>query len=335
MENRRISAPFKKFFKSKIGSWAILALLALTFTAYNYFVLSKGGASGRIAPDGTLHARFFDVGQGDATLLLMPDGSDVLVDGGPDQGIVPKLKRSLPRDDRVIELVVLTHPHLDHLYGLLEVLKNYQIKEVLITGVNHSTGSYREWERMLKEKNIKTIIASAPNIFRFGGAEIKILAPDKDLQKPRIAKDLPGEGGGLNDTSVVLLVDYGENEILLMGDAGEEIEKKIMDKFDLRADILRVGHHGSKYSSGWEFVKEVSPAYAIISSGKGNKYGHPHYRTLRTLSRAAAAIYRTDTDGTITAHGDGNKWEIISENNNSRSCTNKNFVLKWLQNCNN
>ncbi|MBI2099239.1 MBL fold metallo-hydrolase [Candidatus Uhrbacteria bacterium] len=328
MDDRRIK--LKKFFKSKIGSWAILAVLALSLTAYNYFVLGADEASGRIISDGTLYARFFDVGQGDATLLVMPDGSDVLVDGGPDGGIVPKLKRTLPGNDRVIELVVLTHPHLDHLYGLLEILKNYQVKEVLTAGVRHDTISYKEWERALKEENIKITAAAVPEVFNFGGAEIKVLAPEQDLGNSRIVRDLPGEGGGLNDTSIVLLVDYGENEILLMGDAGEEIEKKIMDKFDLRADILKVGHHGSKYSSGAEFVKEVSPAYAVISSGAGNKYGHPHFRTLRTLSRAAAAVYRTDTDGTVTAHGDGRTWEVWPENARSAPCKIKIPVLKWL-----
>lgn len=283
-----------------------------------------------IRENGNLYVRFFDVGQGDAALIVAPDGSDILIDGGPDGRIVEHLGRALLPTDRTLELVVLTHPHADHMVGLIEVFEHYKVGAVMMTGVNHSSTAYKEFLQKIKNKGIEVIYPKKGEKRIYGGAELQVLAPNENWENKKIIRDNLGEGGGLNETSIILLLDYADSEVLFMGDVGVETEKNIIRDMDIEADILKVGHHGSKYSTSAEFIAEIKPEYAIISSGAGNKYGHPHYRVLRTLSRAQVKIWRTDMDGSITAIGDGKNWEVQSSNQRESSCKIKIPVLAWL-----
>ncbi len=301
-------------------------VLVIIFGAYRArFLPLSGFTSGQKG----LRVNFFDVGQGDAALIRAPDGSDILIDGGPDGRIVEYLGRQLPPTDRTLELVVLTHPHADHLTGFLEVLRHYKVEKIMATGINYSSAVNREWLTQIKNKNIPVIDAKFSDVTSYGGAELRVLSPKEDLHKVKINHDSPGEGGGLNESSVVLLLDYGETEILFMGDAGALTEKEIMEKTDTKTDILKVGHHGSKYSTTSEFLEEINPRYAVISAGAGNKYGHPHYRTLRTLSLHGVRIFRTDLDGSIEAFSDGDE-PIVYPSSEPPACVKKNFMLRFL-----
>lgn len=322
----------KKVLKSSLGSWIILMLVMLAVVFFLSGITDRGHFE-RVKKDGRLHVLFFDVGQGDSELLVMPDGTDVLIDGGPDGGIAELLGRSLPPSDRTIEMVILTHPHADHLAGLLEVLKRYKVLKILATRVGNKGYIYNEWNSQIKENNIPVDYAEAGEEFAYGGAVLKVLSPDKKFERS-VSPVLQGADSDVNDTSVILRLDFGAKSFLFMGDAGTEIEKRLLeDRKDVDVDILKTGHHGSKYSSGYEFIKKVSPSDAVISSGAGNSYGHPSYKTLRVLGLEGSHIWRTDTVGTVFAVSDGRTLDIRAEREPRPSCEGKPFVLRFILQC--
>lgn len=254
---------------------------------------------------GELKVAFLDVGQGDAELVITPDKSKILIDGGPDERVLGELAAELPFYDRELDLVVLTHPHADHLDGLLSVLERYAVKKVLMTGVIHTAPNYIKFLEELKKKNIPVEIAVSGKRFKFGEATLEILWPEKDLSGERISGGV-NEGGGLNDTSIVAQLIYGKNGFLFMGDAGTEVEAALLlsSKIQLRGDVIKIGHHGSTTASSEQFLGILKPEYAVISAGKNNRYGHPSLRTIRKLERVGAKIYQTFEDGRIIIKAD-------------------------------
>lgn len=253
---------------------------------------------------------FFDVGQGDAALIRAPNGDDVLVDGGPNKKIVSKLGRVLPFYDRTIEIVILTHPHADHLAGLISVLEQYKVERVIISGADHDTALYKKWLNVLKEKGITPEILSAGETIVLGETKMEILAPWEDWRGRKEAKDRVQDGGGLNDASIILKACFKIRCALFMGDASSAIEEGLIAReADLKSDLLKVGHHGSKYSTSEEFLRAVAPQAAVISSGKNN-YGHPSPLILNRLKRLGVQIWRADTNGDIVFETNGQNFEI-------------------------
>ncbi|NMB48061.1 MBL fold metallo-hydrolase [Candidatus Kuenenbacteria bacterium] len=252
---------------------------------------------------------FLDVGQGDAILIETPSGQQILLDGGEGQVVLEKLRQYLPIIDRTIELMILSHPHSDHLDGLVEVLKRYTVKEVWLTGVAHTSSSYLEFLNLIKDKNIlvKNIFACTTTPVAGCSEEItfedkvkfKVLWPRENLTAKRV-KDL-------NNTSLVLKLIYSDNSWLLTGDLDEAAEKILIANSpeDLEADILKVAHHGSSSATSEELLKLVSPAEALISVGADNDYGHPSLRIINRLKRAGVNIWRTDEKGDMVTTGDG------------------------------
>lgn len=250
---------------------------------------------------GILEVDFLDVGQGDSILIKAPDNFDILIDGGPDSSVLNELGRNLPFYDRDIELMILTHPHSDHVAGLVEVLKRYEVKKVLYTGALHTSPDYLEWLRLIKEKNIPMEIVKAGDSFQFGASlSLDILYPFEELTNQKVKE--------LNDSSIVSRLVYGQTSFLLMGDAPAEVEEQLLNSEltgQLQSDVLKVGHHGSRYSSSPEFLTAVKPQYAVIQVSKDNKFGHPHLSTLRKLENLGIKILRTDLDGEIKIESDG------------------------------
>jgi len=265
---------------------------------------------------GELKVAFLDVGQGDAELIITPDKSKILIDGGPNERVLGELAAELPFYDRELDLVILTHPHADHLDGLLAVLERYKVKKVLISGVIHTTDNYVKFLEVLKNKNIPVEVAVAGKRFKFGEAYLEVLWPEKDLSGERISGGA-NESGGLNDTSIVARLDFGKSSFLFVGDAGVEVETRLVASSrnnietqnfaSLRADVLKVGHHGSTTASSEEFLSAVAPEYAVISAGKNNRYGHPSLRTVRKLERVGAKTLITYQDGRIIFASDGER----------------------------
>lgn len=248
-----------------------------------------------------LKVYFFDVGQGDSALIKTPDRQKILIDGGPSGAVVEKLGQNLPFYDKTINLMILTHPHADHLDGLVEVLKRYEVKKILATGAINSTPDYLAWLEEIKKENVPMEIAKAGQMIDFGdGSKIEILSPAEDFSGK--------QPDNLNNTSIVCKLIFGETSFLFTGDAEKEVEDiLIAGGADLKADVLKVGHHGSKNSTSQEFLEAVKPKFAVISVGKKNTFGHPNAGTLSRLEKLGAEIFRTDRGGDIIISSDGQK----------------------------
>lgn len=243
-----------------------------------------------------------DVGQGDAILIRTPFKQNILIDGGPDKGVVRGIDRHLPFWRRKIDLMILTHPDADHVTGLVEVLERYPVARVMGTGVVHTLPAYIEWLEIIKEEGIPFEIAWARMTVELGDdLRMEILWPVDDYTGTNVEDN--------NKTSIVVKLVYGDTSFLLMGDATVEVEASLLVQsvFSLAADVLKVGHHGSKDSTSLEFVKLVKPEYAVISVGKDNRFGHPSRRVTKNLDEVGAVILRTDEVGDVLFRSDGTK----------------------------
>ncbi len=264
-------------------------------------------------PDGRLHLWVLDVGQGDAILLRTPRGNTALIDGGP--GATPLLNgvgKELPFWQRNLNLVVLTHPHDDHLTGLVDLLGRYRVDEVVETAFTPTTRTQEEWLRTLKDRAVAVHYARSGEEISFQGEpdlSLRVLSP----ATPDAAAEL--KGGGLNNTSIVMKLSYGRENILLEGDAQVEAEGEMVrrETSELPAQVLKVGHHGSSTSSSAPFLSQVQPQVAIISVGAGNSYGHPTSQTLQALQKAGAKVLRTDLNGAIEIIADKSQMWVRSE----------------------
>lgn len=267
--------------------------LAMLFLLIGYTVYSQQDRQ-------NLEVDFLDVGQGDAILIKTPFEQNVLIDGGPDNKVLAELGSHLAFFDKELDLVILTHPHSDHVDGLVEVLRRYKVDKVMMTGVVNTAPDYMAFLDEIKKQNIPVEIAKAPDDIVLGeGLDLKILYPLSDLSGKEVED--------LNNSSIVAKLTYKNNTFLLTGDAGEIVELElIQNNIDLKSELLKVGHHGSKYASSLDFLKKVNPQYAIIQVGKDNDFGHPHLRALDNLQKIGAEIWRTDLQGTIIAISDGN-----------------------------
>ncbi len=269
---------------------------AIFLRIWTVTVLSLGVGSffaWRELPLGEFKMWFLDVGQGDSVLIQTAENHQILVDGGDGERIIEELSAVMPFFDRSLDMIVLTHPHEDHVGGLVEVLKKYRVENVLLTGVNNRSGIYNEFLNEIIEDDVEFFIADQLMDFRFGEVLLDVLYPFE----PLLLEDFDN----LNNSSVVIMVHNEEERILLTGDIEEEIEDALLAKrVDLRADVLKLGHHGSKTSSSLKFLAKVRPKKAVIQVGAGNSYGHPDERVLQNLEAVGVKeISRTDLDGRI------------------------------------
>lgn len=240
-----------------------------------------------------LRVYFLDIDQGDATLIVSPENQKILIDGGPHSNVLSRLGEILPFYDKEIDLVILTHPHADHLDGLVEILKRYNVKNVLLAPVFYKTAAYLEFLETIHKKKINFISAENKTDFRFGeNLKIDIIFP---LQKTEFM-----EFKNLNNASVCLKLSFGDNTFLFTGDAEENVETILLkSKQDLKADIFQAGHHGSNTSNTSNFLKSINPRLVVISSGKENKFNHPAPETLQKLSKLKINVLNTQIDGTV------------------------------------
>ncbi|MBP6866495.1 MAG: MBL fold metallo-hydrolase [Candidatus Pacebacteria bacterium] len=239
-----------------------------------------------------------DVGQGDALFVESPTGIQILIDGGPKNAVLQELPKVMPFWDRTLDAVIITNPDADHISGFTEVLKLYKVGAIFEPGTYNSSKLYKSISSEVKNQNIPDVLLRrGMNLGLGGGAYIEVLFPDRDVSE-----------WSPNDGSAVMRLVYGDNSIMLTGDATEKTESIVLaenQKENLDSDILKVGHHGSRTSTSPEFVEAVSPKYGLISSGEGNSYGHPHKETLDTLASFGTKILRTDQSGTIVMKSDG------------------------------
>jgi len=241
---------------------------------------------------------FIDVGQGDAALIRTTQGQNILIDGGPDKGIIYKLDQYIPFNRRVIDLMILTHPDPDHLNGLIEVIKRYQVRRFIFNGVDDDSPNYYQFLKKIEEKKITLEVVWQGKKIDFFGGYLEFLYPLESLANKRFKND--------NEASLVFKLIVGRARVLFMGDANKKVEAELLKKnFDLKSDILKVGHHGSNDSTGYDFLAKVRPVYAVISVSSNNKYGHPNLRVLKNLEMVDSQILQTSQQGDIIFEIDG------------------------------
>lgn len=251
---------------------------------------------------GIVTVTYLDVGQGDSILIQTPTDNTILIDGGPDSSVLSTIGRQLPFYDHTIDLVILTHAHSDHVAGLVDVLKRYEVQSVLFSSVEHSSPDYLEWKELLSENGIQSLFPIAGQVFLFGEVRLEVLYPFEDL-----SNDPPED---LNETSIVTRLEYQDTSFLFTGDAPVEVEEQLLHAYPgstLDSDVLKVGHHGSKYSSSLEFLRSVDADAAIIQVGEGNSFDHPHRLILRRLQGLGIPVLRNDLVGDIEMKSDGKK----------------------------
>src|SRR3989344_656095 len=238
-----------------------------------------------------LKVAFLDVGQGDAIFVEAPNGNQILIDGGSNKAVLRELSKQMPFYDRTVDGIILTHPHLDHYGGLVDVLDNYKINLEMDSGNNNpESKGFDIYARKLEEEKAKRIFAKK-------GMRVNL---DKGLYLDILLPVINKKGMSAHDEMVVARLVYGNNSFLLTGDMEDNLESFLLSfGGSIKSDVLKVGHHGSKTSTSEKFLGLVNPGLAIISAGKNNKYGHPHKEVTNRLSVFEIPILRTDEKGAI------------------------------------
>lgn len=315
---------------SRRGGGCALALLIIfvlgaVFVWYKFF---RKEEAPRPAPSGgELRVEMLDVGQGDSILIISPEGKVVLVDAG-DTGrgkvVLADLKEA---GVEAIDLFIATHAHADHIGAADEVMKAIPVRNVLDSGVQSeargddsntnrraastrrsvvlpTTKAYQDYLAAIEARGAQFTRAEPGQTFQLGGgAVITVLAPSQ----PLFTDDELRSGGNVpNANSVVVRLDYGDFSMILTGDAEAQTEARIMRAGgDVRARVLKIGHHGSRYATSEDFLRRVKPEIALISDGEANRYGHPNQEVLDRLRAANVRVYRTDLQGDITITTNG------------------------------
>ncbi|MCC8161972.1 MAG: MBL fold metallo-hydrolase [Lachnospiraceae bacterium] len=256
------------------------------------FITINTGSETSTAVTEELTVHFIDVGQGDCTLITQGDHA-MLIDAGDNtegENVVSYLDY-MGIDE--LDYLVLTHPDADHIGGADVVLYHIDCETVLTPDREADTKSWSEVVEAMSEKGLEAVHPQPGDSYALGEASFTVLGPLQDYEDS-------------NDCSIVLRLTHGDNAFLFTGDAEENAEAEILASgYTLSADVLKVGHHGSRSSTGDEFLAAVSPSCAVISCGEENDYGHPHAATLNKLRTSGVSLYRTDEQGTITVTSDG------------------------------
>jgi len=269
-------------------------------------------------PDDKLHITVCDVGQGDGILISWKN-YQMLMDGGPDSSILHCLGKQMGFWDRTIELVVLSHPQADHMTGLIEVFERYEVKKMLVGNVVNDTAQFWKLRELVIAEGTEVYEPIQGKRLKFGEVELEVLWP---AEKGENSLAWKGEGNekrekvlgihddksDVNEISIVLQGSFGKFDFLLTGDIDKQTEKMLMalDMIE-EVELLKIAHHGSKYSSSEEFLEIVKPEMAVISVGK-NSFGHPTKEVLGLLGKVGAEVLRTDEKGMIEILSDGEKW---------------------------
>lgn len=258
---------------------------------------------------GEVVVSFLDVGQGDS-ILIQSSECNVLIDGG-EKGNAPYIEKCLDENNiNSLDYIIGTHPHSDHIGALPTIINDCNVECVILPETDDSdTPTTKIYESLLTaiyNKGLKITPAKVGTTYDLGNATLEIIAPNSE------------DYSDLNDYSIVSILTHGDNKFLFTGDASDKSESEMIENNLLEdVDVLKVGHHGSDTASSQEFIEVIQPEYAVISCGEGNKYNHPHEKTLDTLQSVMpkVEVYRTDLDGTIEMVSNGVDIDITYENN--------------------
>lgn len=310
MARRKQKSGIKKAFS------AIITIIVLLFAAWQIIPKLPINNEPTLTPagsDGLLTCHFLDVDQADAELIFLPDGKTALIDAG-DRGDGEEIVNYIKNQGiSKIDYLIATHPHADHIGGMSDVIDYFEIGEVFAPKVADddlpTSKTYEDFLTSITKKSVKTTAAKAgATLFEGEDYKAECLSPSNT------------DYDDLNHYSVVVKITYGIHSILFTGDAEMVNETEMLKgDYNLKSDLLKVGHHGSDSSSSKKFLKAVEPKYAIISCGEGNDYGHPHKEPLERLEKLKnpPKIYRTDIDKTIIVKADGKTENGIEINTNN------------------
>ncbi|MFD2628824.1 ComEC/Rec2 family competence protein [Oceanobacillus kapialis] len=272
-------------------------LLTILIVTTQFILISFPVSAERIP--GLLKVHFLDVGQGDSILMNTPTGKNILIDGGPPgsgKKIIAYLKK---KDIDSIDLLISTHPDIDHIGGLPQVLKKVKVKKVLDSGKLHTTTTYARYIQQIIKQDIPVKLAEKNELIKIDPhLTIRVL-------------NTYGNSKNNNQSSIVLKVTYDEVDLLLMSDVEKEQEKEFLKTYDLDAEIIKVAHHGSNTSSSLDFLKAVSPETAILTYSIENDYGHPVDRVIRNLYKVNADIFSTAVFGDLEIRSDGKSYLVL------------------------
>ena len=284
----------------RIISVAIVLIFAVIFavSGFNGEKTETKPAAVQNGGEGRLSVHYLDVGQGDSEFVQLPNGECMLIDAGDMNygGEITEQIKSLGYDK--IDYLIATHPHADHIGGMSEVIENFEIGEIYMPRATTNTATFEELLNTISDKGLSISTARSETVIEeSGGLTMEFLAP------------CSAEYDDLNNYSAVLKITFNDSSFIFTGDAEDVSENEMLENSysKLNSDVLKVGHHGSKYSTTEDFLNAVSPEYAVISCGKDNSYGHPHNETVKRLTDAGVKLYRTDRLGavTISTNGDG------------------------------
>jgi len=286
-----------KILVSIIGGGLVLLVILFSFQNLSEVLYAKGDE---------LKVWFFDVGQGDAHLIVAPGGTQILIDGGGDQSVLQKLGMAMPFWDRTIEAIVLTHPHDDHVFGLIEVLRRYKVEQVYMTDVEHHSPAFLEFLNILENLKSEVVIIDQLATLKFSEEiELKFLYPLASFENNEIEN--------LNNSSIVNQLNFGQIKILFTGDLEEEGEAELVRVESLEnVDVYKAGHHGSRTSSSRGLLETIQPEEVFIPVGEDNSYGHPAVWTLMKFENLGAQVFRADLDGDVLLTTDGRDYEMRS-----------------------
>lgn len=275
----------------------LVVFLMLVITVILIYIIKKekGAFDNNIVGEANkdfIEVVYLDVGQGDATFIEWPDGTQMLVDCAKDARVLEALGRVMDFYDKSIDYLLVTHPDLDHFGGCSDVLSRFEVKNIISTGVNKDIKSWQSFLESSSEEKAGHVLITKKQDLVIGSSTIKFLYPDEDVSHQDIEP---------NNTSIVFVLSFGQSDLLFTGDAEKELEQYLVDSFkdEIGVEVLKVSHHGSAGSSIQSFVDFVSPEISVVSAGRGNSYGHPSLRILKRLERVGSKIYRTDLQGDL------------------------------------
>ncbi len=253
--------------------------------------------------EGELSVHYIDVGQGDCELVLFPNDSSILIDTGTSESQNYLIEYLESYDVDSIDHLILTHPHADHIGGAAKIFDEFEIKNVIMPDAISTSSTFEKVLQRIEKEGCGITVAKPELGFELSSATVKILAPIKDYKDD------------LNNQSIVFRLDFGSTSFLFTGDAESSSEADILNKFsqsDISSSVLKIAHHGSSTSSTYNWLKTVNPQYAVISCGKDNEYGHPHFETINNLNKLNITYFRTDINGNIIFKSDGKSVSLVS-----------------------